>query len=548
MKLIIETKNNNFLSILNETSKFYADVFTHDDENYHIIMKGVNYKFQGIDQIANINHCISKYEEKGAGFVKDFRGSFAGALLDKRKNKWIVFTNHFGDQQLFYAQTDDSIIISSSIFEVNDLLKSKAITSDLDVQSAYQLLSYGYLVGDRTLIKNIKKIEPGHYLEIENSKIQKRVYFKIDNTPNLSLTKQDCIENIDNLFKKAVALEFAKDNDYGLRHFATLSGGLDSRMTVWAAYEAGYENITCVTFSQHEYLDTKIAHQIASNLNIKWMTVALDGGNHLIDRIDDLIFRSNALYHYAGASALMGVDNFSLDEYGLIHTGMLGDVVIGTYTPQNAYESPSNVKSASKKLLFKTGNEFSEYANNEIATFYMRGCNGILINNSVLQMKSDVASPFLDLDFFEFSMSIPIELRANHKIYKQWLLQKYPKAADIIWESINARISDKHLVIRNKIVPLQHLLKFFIQGLYHNFGKNTISPFSKKSMNPFNYWLKTNDRLDGYLNNYLYEHLDLLSNMELKKDSDELFRNGNAVEKMQVLTLLSAVKLFKLNS
>ena len=533
MKLIINT--NDFYSKLKGKPKFYADAFIYDDERYHIIMKGVNYKFRGTKRDDNINYCISAYEKKGSSFIKSFRGSFAGALFDKQKEKWLVFTNHFGDQQLFYAQTKDSIIISSSIFEVNEVLKSKNITQNLDVESAYQLLSYGYFIGDRTLIKEIKKIEAGHYLEIENGLIEKNAYYKIDNTPNSSLNERDCVENIDNLFKKAIELEFEKDVDYKLKHLATLSGGLDSRMTVWVAHMMGYQNLTNITFSQLNYLDTQIAHQISSHLNTTlWMTFALDGGNHLINNIDKIIRNSNALYHFSGASALMAMNMFEFSEYGSIHTGMLGDVIIGTYSAQGAYDVRPQIKSTSKKMLHRIDEEILGYANNETANLYVRGCNGILINNSILQKNSEVASPFLDVDFFNFCMSIPIELRANHKIYKKWLLKKHPKAADFKWENINAKLTNKSFVLRNKIIPARHLHKYIIEGFFHNIGSPINDTWSKQHMNPFNYWFKNNNLLKEYVNNYFDEHIDLITESELKKDCKELFLIGNAIEKCRL--------------
>ena len=197
--------------------------------------------------------------------------------------------------------------------------------------------------------------------------------------------------------------------------------------------------------------------------------------------------------------------------------------------------------------MHRLNHEVLDY-NNETANLYVRGCNGILINNSILRKKSEVASPFLDVDFFNFCMSIPVELRANHKIYKQWLLKKHPKSTQFKWENINAKITDKSYVIRNKIIPARHLPKYFIEGLFHNIGKPINGTHSKRHMNPFNYWIKTNDTLKEYLNNYFENHLNLVAETELKKDCENLFQNGNAVEKMQVLTILSAIKQFEANT
>jgi hypothetical protein len=66
-------------------------------------------------------------------------------------------------------------------------------------------------------------------------------------------------------------------------------------------------------------------------------------------------------------------------------------------------------------------------------------------------------------------------------------------------------------------------------------------------MNPFNYWFKTNQTLNNFIENYYKTHINLIEDKELLEDSILLFKEGNASEKMQVLTLLSFIKQF-LNS
>ena len=52
---------------------------------------------------------------------------------------------------------------------------------------------------------------------------------------------------------------------------ACLSGGLDSRMTVWVAHDLGYTHQLNMTFCQSNYLDFKIAQQIATDLRHDFM-------------------------------------------------------------------------------------------------------------------------------------------------------------------------------------------------------------------------------------------------------------------------------------
>ena len=61
-------------------------------------------------------------------------------------------------------------------------------------------------------------------------------------------------------------------------------------------------------------------------------------------------------------------------------------------------------------------------------------------------------------------------------------------------------------------------------------------------MNPFDYWYKTNENLKNFIDSTFKENISLLENNELKKDYQKLFKEGNTLEKSQVLTLLEAIR------
>ncbi|MFD1096157.1 asparagine synthase-related protein [Salegentibacter chungangensis] len=543
LNIKISKKDSSFKAELQGTNRFQEDAFSFENEKYFLVTNGVNYNFNSPKAEENARYCLSEYERKGDDFFKDFRGSFSGAIYDKSEDKWLIYTNQFGEQSLFYTQTENEFFISSDIFELTRQLQISKTSYGLDKEAAYYLLTYGYMLRDLTLVDKIKKIEAGHYLKINKGELLKKQYFSIDNTPEPKLGSKDAIEGIDLHFRKAVEKEYEKDLRYSREHFATLSGGLDSRMTVWVANEMGYKNSTNLTFSQSDYLDMELSRKISKHLHQKWHFAELDEGEHLIDGIDQMVKDTNALYHYSGASALSRIKSFSTENYGLVHTGLLGDAVLGTHNPDNAYAEATQVKATSRRLMHRNQKDhLRQYRNNETAELYVRGFNGILSNSAMLQNFSEAASPFLDVDFFNFCMSIPAEYRAHHKIYKKWILEKYPQAAKFKWESINAKITDKSVLIRGKEIPLKHFGKFVVEGFFHNIGRPVNNTYSKAHMNPFNYWYRTNEKLQKYLWGYFEEHMPLVKDEELKSDCMELFKKGNAIEKMQVLTLLSAIK------
>ena len=63
-------------------------------------------------------------------------------------------------------------------------------------------------------------------------------------------------------------------------------------------------------------------------------------------------------------------------------------------------------------------------------------------------------------------------------------------------------------------------------------------------MKPFDYWMAENADLRNTIHNYFKDNIGSISkNSELLDDVNHLFNNGTTSEKLQVLTLLAAIKL-----
>ena len=66
-------------------------------------------------------------------------------------------------------------------------------------------------------------------------------------------------------------------------------------------------------------------------------------------------------------------------------------------------------------------------------------------------------------------------------------------------------------------------------------------------MNPLDYWYSSNGEIRTFFDDYLHTNLERLGDYpELQKDCGSLYETGSATEKIQALTLLSAVKLYDL--
>lgn len=514
--------------------KFEDDKLFIDREDYTLVLEGVilNKKEIQKPKLSWEETVISLYREKGESFYSQFRGSFSGALYDKNVKKWIIFTDHIGSKHIYYSKRGEQVYLSSEIADLYELFRDSGLDYSLDEQSAYMLLSYGYMLEDFTLCSEIKKLRSGSYIKIEEGSFSIERYYRLPEIYDQTISEDEAIERVDELFRNAISLQFEKDKEYGYKHLVALSGGLDSRMTSWVAHDMGYTDQLNFTFSQSGYLDETIAKEIASDLKHEWIFKALDNGL-LLKNIEEIInYSGGNILSYSLSHGHFGLKDLNLKNYGILHSGLLGDVLKGDYINKNGRGE------FSKKYLSRVKFNIT-YNNKEQFITNQRAFNGIHHSLVMTNHFTEGMSPFYDINFLSYSITLSPKIRDNRNIYKKWILKKYPKAADYVWESTKSKITAPHLKVLGKDIPIKQIPQKVLTKL------GLIKPPSTTAfhMNPLSYWYKTNPVLKEFQDNYFKNNIERLSNYSvLKKDSIDLYRTGNGVEKNQVLTLLSALK------
>jgi len=350
-------------------------------------------------------------------------------------------------------------------------------------------------------------------------------------------SKEKIIDEIFYSLKYATSLQLKKDDEYRKKHLITLSGGLDSRVVTYLAAGLGYQ-MDCITFSESNYDDEKIAKRIADNLKYELIFYSLNNGLFL-KNIEQIVKANNGIVFYAGAAhQFAAVKKLNLSNFGLLHTGQLGDALLGTYLSKPKLVGPRIDSGAySRKLIPKITTDIDiivkKYNSEQIYKLYNRGFNGILNGHFILSDEIECASPFLNVDFIEYSLKIPYRYKYNEKIYREMIGKKISDAAKIPWE-------------RTHMLPkYSPKFQYLTKGIRYSYSIISGKKDYAISMNPFEYWYKKNDDLRKFTKNFFDENISVLdSYQELKNDCEVLFKNGNFIEKSMVLTLLETSKVF----
>lgn len=564
-KLVVNRiENENFQLERRVVDKFMNDRVFAEAAGYIVVIEGIilnNYDLMAKYRSDSWLNCVvTMYEREGEAFFNAFRGSFSGALYDKKEDKWVVYTCHTGEKQIFYRQIEDDFLLASEMRFMVETMKENDMNPEIDETGCYFSLTHGFCIEDRTLVKDVHKLIAGHYLRIQGGKLEAIQYHRFSNKPT-EMTEEEAVEGIDRLFRQAVKRAFDKDREYGYRHLACLSGGLDSRMTVWVAHEMGYTDQTNIDFSQSYYLDFKISQQIAIDLHHDYFFSPLDHG----DFIPRYQFLPQLTY---GSGFLLG-HGYSLEQlinyepFGIFHTGQIGDSVIGTFFKKNEYNKKIKLGQGaySRELLGRlSGYQFVEnYENEEIFCLYTRAFTGANQGLLTFQENTEHYSPFTDVDFLEFCYSIPLNLRYGHKVYFDWVLDKYPQAGDYVWEKTKQKIHR----FENRVPKTMRVLGYEVPHYSEPGFKKYLKGFALRrlgvikkdknpkmivqkspySMNPVDYWYDTNPCIKEFMETFWSGNNERIPNQQLHDDMEHLYKDCDVLDKLQCLSVLAAIKL-----
>lgn len=196
---------------------FNGEVYNHLDLRNKL--HGV--AFRGHSDTETILHDIA---HRGIHAVRDFNGIFAFGLVDMKQAKLYLVRDPFGIKPLYYVHQGNSLVFSSEIKPILSLVNDTP-----DVANLAELLHLRYVPAPDTLFRNIKKVRPGHIVEVDLTQttisLSEYPYITAPATGN-SLPFAEAVEQYGVLFERAVKRQLLSDVEVGV----LLSGGVDSAL------------------------------------------------------------------------------------------------------------------------------------------------------------------------------------------------------------------------------------------------------------------------------------------------------------------------------
>lgn len=285
---------------------------------------------------------IHLFAEEGPAMLRRLNGIFAFAIYDGRvcsstgetaPGDLFLARDGLGVKPLYYAETDKGFLFAS---ELKALLTYPGLARDLDLAALHYYLAYLWAPAPYTLLKAIKKLEPGEAMIVRDGRLIKRWHF-YDlpyGQPWMDYPEAEVAVRLRESLETAVDRQMVADVPVG----AFLSGGLDSSAVVSMMRKLRPDEriqCYCIGFADDADMegspaDLPYARRVAKHLGVDL---------HVIEVQPDMINNLERMLYYldepqadpAPINALLISERARSDGIKVLMSGAGGDDIFSGY-------------------------------------------------------------------------------------------------------------------------------------------------------------------------------------------------------------------------
>lgn len=358
-----------------------------------------------------------------------FSGLFSSFSLDKNSGNIILATDWTALYPVYYFIDDGHLAISSSIYALADFF---SLEPDM-VGIAQRIASkkpYNY--GRRTIVRKVKRLLWSEKIIINDSGIkgitQEKGLYRIDHSDILSQSA-----HIWTLIKNEFELALRFNNSI----YISQSGGIDSRLTLGAVPKK--KKITCLTYGNEEYYESKIAQKCARVRNAKHNCFSVFG-NHFPSKAVMLDYLTEG-EPFINNNLFSILESFSkADEVLLL--GDMCEAITGRKIT-NLRTRQNQIKSAFRQIVLKR-------------PVKLTSATSELIKRWELEMLQKIYADFDGLNFSKFNLT-----------------------KDDLIDATSNDLQEEFSFIRFQEIPYIELLDECFNWLHHEDGYQTLHYRSK---------------------------------------------------------------------
>ena len=303
---------------------YNGEIYNHAALRPELEAKGHRYQTR-----SDTETIVHLYEEYGRDCVKHLRGMFAFAIWDRRKRLLFAARDRLGIKPLYYRWDGNTFLFGS---EIKAILAYPEANALFNRHALAEYLAFGYITGPETMFAGIKKLMPGHTLELKEGGEPQIVRYwdletPVDREPH---PKSFYVKGYRDLLEQAVSSHLMSDVPLGM----LLSGGLDSSAVAALAtrirgdqiqtFAVGYGN------SEAQFSELGFARQVAEHIGSDHHEVRLSR-EQFFDNLPRVIWHEDEPIVWPSSVSLYSVARLARERVTVVLTGEGSDETLAGY-------------------------------------------------------------------------------------------------------------------------------------------------------------------------------------------------------------------------
>jgi asparagine synthase (glutamine-hydrolysing) len=266
--------------------KSKAIVFNGEIYNFQELKKDLEKRGHKFETNSDTEIIVHLYDEYGADCVNYLRGMFAFAIWDEIDKSLFIARDRVGKKPLLYSHQANGDLIFGSEFTA--LLVHPAISREVDYEAIDAYLSYLCVPAPLTAYKQIRKLEPAHWLRWKDGEIKMQRYWQPDFSKKIKISEDEAIEETTRILRESTRLRMISEVPLG----AFLSGGVDSSAVVALMAQESPQPVKTfsIGFEEQDFSELKYAKIVANHIGAEY--------NEFIVKPDALEVLPKLVEHY----------------------------------------------------------------------------------------------------------------------------------------------------------------------------------------------------------------------------------------------------------
>jgi asparagine synthase (glutamine-hydrolysing) len=237
-------------------------VFNGEIYNFQELRKDLDDKGDKFYTNSDTEVILHLYDRYGADCVQHLRGMFVFAIWDERKQSLFIARDRVGKKPLLYSHQPNGDLIFGSEFQA--LLTHPSVSREVNTEAIHHYLSYSCVPAPLTAYRQIRKLEPAHWLEWKDGEIKTERYWLPDFNKKIKISQAEAEDETMRLLREATKMRMISEVPLG----AFLSGGVDSSTVVALMAEESAQPVKTfsIGFEEEDFSELKYAKRVAEHV------------------------------------------------------------------------------------------------------------------------------------------------------------------------------------------------------------------------------------------------------------------------------------------